>query len=93
MEHLNPEDLHLIIDVFGAGMVAGLLEQAAELNADPSFRPWIGGVYEKMAPGPAVQTLARLARRPEVTRVEYRFGKKAGGTGELVSMNAQRAGR
>lgn len=87
------EQVHAAIEVWGASHVIRLMEDAQKLNADPSFRPWTGRNYEAMKPGPVAATLAELAGRPEVTRVDYRFGKRAGGDGELVHLYAQRAGR
>ena len=85
--------IHAAIEVWGSDHVIRLLEEASRTGSDPSFRPWTGRSYEKMEPGPVASTLATLAGRPEVTRVDYRFGKRSGGTGELFHLYAQRAGR
>ena len=87
------DQVHAAIEVWGASHVIRLLEEAKRTGSDPSFRPWTGRTYEPMKPGPVASTLAKLAARPEVTRVDYRFGKRAGGDGELVHLYAQRAGQ
>lgn len=94
-EHIQDiaEQIHAAIEVWGSDHVIRLLEEAKRTGADPSFRPWVGGRYEKMQPGPVASTLADLAGRPEVTRCDYRFGKRTGGDGELIHLYAQRAGR
>lgn len=88
------ENLLRAIDVWGASPITAILEEAARIGSDPSIRPWRGGVYEPMISGrPAVEVLAELANRPEVTRIEYRFGKRSGGGGEMISVRAQRGRR
>lgn len=87
------EKIHAAIEVWGAEAVIRLLEEASRTGSDPSFRPHVGRRYEPMKPGPVASTLAGLAGRPDVTRVDYRFGKRSGGDGRMVRLYAQRSGR